>query len=799
MTDTTDDREGSGPRSPLIALALLTLVAASAAAVLWRPQPRTAEAREATGVPAESSASRDDRGHGLDLRTDGTVVGPHRGGESAALGSDPSGAEVRHQASPAARPGHLTGIVVDPSGKAVPGVEARVRRGQREWSFGSDGVWSDGEPTVPDDPSSGSAPSDSVGGPPREVTIRTDELGRFEVPVGPGAWRIDVSAAGFAPWWRDHLSAGESIRIDLRAPLTIEVTVRDVGGAALADVPVRLLENFRLPWGPTIALGRTGDDGTVRLPADSRESFYPCVHLDGMRYVVQRLDRPAWAGGALRTEVVCEPGEELRGRVTVSSGAGDDGTPPPRVRVEGYSRGQSIQLEPALAADGTFATPPLFAPGESVRVTANADGRGEVQAWTLIAAPDGDAARAATGTSIELALRDRERRARARVTDRNGAPLGEVRVLAVSIDPIEGDQDTLAMGLMRVPAYHERWIPVGTTDRRGRLEVAGLGSDLEYVLALVPPASSGLATGFAWIPAGPPGAVVDLGSQPLAASVALSGSLRYRDGEPAAGQTLSVQRKLVVPGDQLSTWRPSHWWRPRLATARSDGSFRVADLPAGTYDLRLEGELLTTVDLGESSPTTTLPLRIDREAPPASQALLRGITTAADGRPVAQAFVALFDPDDAARRSPLAMTFTDLDGRFVLSGAGDRPVQLHVADPRGRYLDRSQGLERLSEAGPMAIVLESAPAPSEPVLVFVMDPEGRPLEGADVRLEPPENRYCGCLSFDFKSDPHGFVEVQRVADKDHALTISDPLGRYPPKRIDAVRPGAYVDVSLGRD
>jgi len=189
-------------------------------------------------------------------------------------------------------------------------------------------------------------------------------------------------------------------------------------------------------------------------------------------------------------------------------------------------------------------------------------------------------------------------------------------------------------------------------------------------------------------------------------------------------------------------------------------------------------------------------------APPRTEAfksdeyLLLGSPNRGAGEPMGQAWVALFDDAEPAQEPasevpPVAMTMTDFRGHFELDAPRERALRLHVSSLLGGYQDHDAPLE---ERGAALEIRLASVAQSEPLVGLVLDPLGAPLEGIPVAIQPPENRFCGCLSFETRSGKDGLVTFPPLADKDYRIVARDPEQRWAEVEVFPARPGGYFEV-----
>lgn len=669
------------------------------------------------------------------------------------------------------RPGRISGRVVDGGERPVVGARCELSPGEPTWGFAAGADPSAAAPAAPAAPGAAGE-------------LRTDGEGRFDFEAPEGFWRLAVTADGKGRWSADHLRPGDAREVRLLSATRLEVVVRDPAGEPVPEARVALLDDFRRIERPPLATVVADEDGVVILDGIGPGYAYVALLDAPYAYVVLKV-KVDGAAPRVRVELEARPGIPLHGRVSAGEGAR---TPPaPRVRIEALSRGQSLLLELPCDASGAFATEPRFSPGETLRITAQAAGFGEAQAWTMISMGAG-----ADGQEILLVLDAPERHLHGRAVGADGAALAGLDVFVTSTEPLGRGQNALVDGLMQVPQHCERWRRLATTDERGRFRIGGLSARLQYVLAF---ARGALGPAFVWAPLGPAGEESDLGDVVVPPSGHLWGVLRYEDGAPAAGEHLNAHPELIVSGAEFDTWRPGRWWRPLTVDVREDGFFRFDRLAPGVYDLKLGPALLASEAVVAGRARGPVELRVARAAEKPDGRVFGEVRDAA-GTPLDGAFVGLFEPGAGEEAEPAAMTLTDLRGAFDLAVAAGRPYTLRVSDMRGRFVEHVEALASWTSPLRTSVRLLPDATPREPLVVLVLGPDGRPLEGVDLALEPPENRFCGCISFRGKTDENGILAFEPMAPQEHRLLVSDPLGRYQAQDLRAVGPGDYVEVQL---
>lgn len=621
-----------------------------------------------------------------------------------------------------------------------------------------------------------------------ETRAATDAAGRFSLAVGEGPWSLEVRAEGYGAWRDERLRAGDYRAVELVPAVRLSVFATGADGAPLAGVACSLRDDFRRIDRRPLAAGTTDASGRAVLDGVAPGERYLLVEKPGYQRRVETVDVPR-ASGWHAVEVRLEPGLGVAGRVL----ADEDGAPlaGARVRVEAYAAGQSCIAELVTAEDGAFASELSYAPDEPVTVTARSPGRGEAAQSVLLRAPDDGARR----RELELRLPVAERRLRGRAVDPRGVPLAGVTVTYTPAAPLGRGREALAAALAQVTPHFERWRSAGTTGIDGAFEVDGLAVRPEHVLLL---AAEGRAPAVRWIPsAGTPG-TTEVGDVVLQPNGSIAGFvLALEDGEPIAAARVRAQLEIVLRDSDLASefdgWRPTAWWRPLAATTAADGSFRIEDVAAGKYDLLLPGLEGASVQVDPGTAAGPLVLRVSR-APFAEEDehTVEGAVLGEDGEPVGDAFVALF-PAGAAGDEPLAMTTTDFRGRFELGAPPEGELVLRVTTLLGGYEDHERPLAR--SAGSLEVRLARRDA-SEPLIGLVLDPRGVPLADVVVALEPPENRFCGCLSFETRSGADGLVTFRRLGDKDYRVVARDPLGRWPEVAVSPVRAGGYFEAAF---
>ncbi|MBI1381213.1 MAG: hypothetical protein GC161_09000 [Planctomycetaceae bacterium] len=687
------------------------------------------------------------------------------GRRSEAIGAAPT----RGEAAPA--PEGIGGTVFGGDGK--PFASARVEL----WRDADSGAWIHAAADLTDDAS------------PRAATA-SDAAGDFFLTAGTGTWRLVVHGDGHAVHHRSGLRAGDRCEVRLERASAVVVRVVDAAGGPIARAHVALHPDFASPEGTAVAAMETDARGEARLAPVGSAEFYLVVRHPEYTRAHTRV-------AALETGV---PGRERRVEVSLSAGFALLGTVSPapgagplrdaRVRVEAFSLGRSEILEIEPDEQGRFATDRRFAARETVSVFASARGLAEVP--RTVRMPDGeDALRAAV---LEIQLGERGRVVAGRAVDEFHAPLGNVDVRTTHIPLIPRGHAGLAQALARVSPHPERWRLAARTLADGFFEIEGLGVGRQLVLVLV---AEGRAPLFLWPDPLGDEERVELGDVVLEQQAGLFGSLRDASGKPRAGIELRAQREIVVAGSALDDYRPERWWRAHRAVSDDEGRFAIRGLAGGTYELVAQGVDLAPVAVAAGHESGPFDFEIEVSEPPAATARVVGNARDPRDQPVAGLFAALRPVGASEDTRPLAMTFTDVLGRFDLTAPRGEALVLSISDPKGLFLPAEHALVALEdsvEVGGMAV--RADPQVREPLTVLVRSPDGQPLADVDVVLEPPQNRWCGCLAYPSRSDADGYAYFERIGAGEHVVRVRDPRQRYAEAVRVGVRAGDFAEVVL---
>ncbi|KTR08894.1 carboxypeptidase regulatory-like domain-containing protein [Curtobacterium citreum] len=209
---------------------------------------------------------------------------------------------------------------------------------------------------------------------------------------------------------------------------------------------------------------------------------------------------------------------------------------------------------------------------------------------------------------------------------------------------------------------------------------------------------------------------------PVPATVSQPGSVRYEDGTPIGGVTVTARPVDAGAGAVV------------VVPTNADGTYDLAGLTPGTpYRITVDGaaaQVVTTVDTGAASTPVDFVLPLPTVDQP-------GTVTEADGTPAPDVEV-VATPTDPADGTAVTVT-TDQDGAFVLSGL--RPeTEYSVVASTGDVDSEPVTVTTVAVGGtptPLTIALPAAavtptptPSPSTPVTQPVADGGGTTGGGA---------------------------------------------------------------------
>lgn len=518
-------------------------------------------------------------------------------------------------------------------------------------------------------------------------------------PVQVRAWLEDGRAGLAGPV---VLRAGEEAQLllVLEAAAHVAGTVLEAGSdTPLAGASVVLAApGRRVAAGTTDASGRFGP-WPAGLPG---EPVQVSVELAGYAAALEGL--PALPAGGLPTEV------ELRLEAAAPwQGVVVDRAGQPVAGAEvAYTSDGIAGREPARTtsdAEGRFTLPPPPPPAPGRRIVLVAQHAGARAALPLRPAQPAPA-------SLQLVL-EPGLEVRGRVAGSDGAARAGVRVLVLpAFDAAPAGRTGEADPLML--AANALGEPLGSalSGADGTFALRGPPSGMWRLQAEVTGTSPAPGPAFTVDEALRLHGVLDAGTLVLDAEHVLEGEVCDARGAPCAGVVVTVRSEGAA--------------RPRAATTDAQGRFRLAGLPAGTGLLLLDGQ-----PAGEVALPAAQPLR--RVLPEAAHLRVR----AREGEPALEGLVTLAlrpAPGSAGPGSsaPRSASVRSVEGEARFTGLPLGRWELQVLC--GAREARSElALEPAAGEGAPLLVLSFGPRAA--LEGTVLDAEGQPLPGAEVRVE----------------------------------------------------------------
>ncbi len=586
---------------------------------------------------------------------------------------------------------------------------------------------------------------------------RTDAAGRFTlVAPGAGLWLVRVEVDGFTPLELELLPLIEPVELPdavLSPDSGIKVRVRAADGAPLpgADVLVRTDRDRRgfgasPDWSIPLRAGRTGDDGTLRLPRGENERTLVSAAAPGRA--------PGERRGVFGTAAAIELAPGVSRRLEVR---GADGSAVPGVRVALGDRAHLV---------GTT--------DEQGRLTANLAPARTTPVDLL--APDGRRSETSIDASTPPPAQDRPLvlTLPARLTLRGRVIDAESRrAVAGGIVWDRGDPTAAA-----VTGNGGGFELAGVSGRRLELEAGAPG----YLRA--DPVSHQL------LGDGRPAPTLAL--RPAAA---VRGKVVDGDGNPVPGAEVRAEIRRRPGMMRIEIGRPQVGPRNR---SNPQGEFRIGPLdPEQSYSLAVqaEGHAPATAELTGLEPYRTrsgLVLTLDR----GKRVVGRLVDT--DGAPLRDGSIELSPAtpgrnmgmmrvmDGGAAAASFRAT-SDGEGRFELGGL---PAGTHdLVAKRPGFARRSvPGIELAGDAAAVDVgdvILE----PGHRLQGRATDRDGNPVEGVEVRVQE-----SGPMTFSLggSGDP---VPPDAFTDPGGWFTIDD-LAASPAYSLGLDRAG-YVGASAG--
>ncbi len=685
--------------------------------------------------------------------------------------------------------GTISGRIVDTNGNPIAKVNCSLSVGKPSWGPAATAAVPGLERAT--EPAANSANTNSAS------TLSSAD-GHFSITAGSGYWQLEFEADSYALLRVDHLQAGDYREFELSTAHQLTVQVTESGGKRnglpIADVQVSLVDSFRDLPGRPLDQQRTDREGKAVLKrAFPGEAYLRFKHPE-YQYQLEIIHLPAMTQWHT-LEFQLSKGVAVQG--VVVAGATGEPVPNASVRIESYGKGQSIQSELPVDGNARFGTEHDFTPGERIQLSAYAEGYARSTTLVVVQPEPGT-----TAFEAEVRLSPDSKRIIGRAVDSKALALEGALVTLIAAPPVQPGREALLSALTQVSPHHERWSPVAQSDSHGDFVIEGLSKHSTYVLMLT---KDGFAPRIEWVDVQSSEPEARLGSLVLNRSGSIFGRAQFEaDLQPMVGERVRAQFEIILSEtgfeSEFDTWRPTVWWRPLEAKVAADGSFRIDNVATGTYELSIGTQQFGSVFVEPGAQVGPLQLTapFDALGKPEPLDKLQGVVSDTKGAPIEGAFVALFatEPSASDERKPNSVTRSDLRGRFTLHADAAGAFRLEVTSPLGNYQDYSTNIENWDTQSKLAIRMQATEIAPEPAIGLVLDPYGEPVASATIRIEPPENDYCGCLSFETQTDDDGVVIFQQLGDKDYRVFAFDPLGRFQPTSVFPVRPGEYFEVSF---
>lgn len=608
-----------------------------------------------------------------------------------------------------------------------------------------------------------------------DTAVTTDRAGRFRLEVEPvGEVRLLAVAVGYQPWWWDRKVAEgriEGLKLALPPELIVQGRVLDPQGrpVAEADVRVRSASRRRQSWEPgrRVLQVATGPEGRFRISAEAAEMVDLRVEAEGfapteLRRAEEELTEPL--------DIVLRRGAAVAGRAV-----DPDGAPLPGVAVRlfeevegGFSdwvprEQRDLARETVTGDDGRFLARHL-APGaydlelrlegRAPRLLPGVEPPEELEEGAALDLGD---VVLEPGTALE-----------GRVVDADGAPVSDAEVRLDHSAP---------------PPGFELENRETTTDAEGRFRLEDLQPG-EPVTVLVD------ASGF--LPARAP-EVVPPTEEPI--------EIRLETGVRLFGRVLDPEGAGVVDAQvRVGIQREGNSWEgsivPQVETDR-EGSFEFDALHRGEVVLEVvaKGFIPATVK-GWSTASSRDVGPVEVRLEPGATVTGRVLDPVGAPTPGVRVRARYWYEDGERERWVFRGWATSgRGGRFEVTGlpAGKTELQALQGD-----LEAKREIELRPEGAEVDLVLE----PARGVLGRVVDPEGRPVAGAQIAIhpvgEPTGPRYQSATAdvlgrFRLEVEP-GDYRLDAHAEG-FAHTVLEPLqvGEEPRRNLEIrLRAGAAV-------
>jgi hypothetical protein len=483
---------------------------------------------------------------------------------------------------------------------------------------------------------------------------RTDPDGGFVLAgLAPGAYRLLIEAAGFAPVETPTVTAPAG-DVVVRLPGTaLSVSGRVMsGGAAVAGATVRLAPQGTGPIRTTttrldggFGFGGLGPGPYVVAASEGARAAPPVATTVSEETPGERLALELVPGARCAGVVLDDTGAPLAGRL---------------VRLERASLPLGEDPLPGLVetgADGRFQAAAL--PPGSYRLSAVAPG------YLQPSMPSVSLAAGSAPSVVTLKL-VRGGAVVGRVVDSRGAAAAgaQIRCVASGLEDLSVQVGPLPMAAEAAALPSGTGRALGTArfvraDREGRFSVPDLIPG-RYHLDVAHPGAEPLRTDEILVA---PGAPRNVGTVSLRQGIALAGRVVDEGGFPLEGARVAIDPTGVPEGTSGQTTLTDGGGRWALALRA--GSYRISARAAG----RGVAQVVATVEAG----APPIELRLVR-----AEARLEGMAKDDGGRPLARARIVV---RSVGSEAAAGSTVTDAGGHFSVPGLPAGDVQVEITHP----------------------------------------------------------------------------------------------------------------------
>ncbi|MCH9648037.1 MAG: carboxypeptidase-like regulatory domain-containing protein [Deltaproteobacteria bacterium] len=597
----------------------------------------------------------------------------------------------------------------------------------------------------------------------RGIWSRTDARGAWRLSIGKDEKLIfGVDAQGYLPLNVPVVGRpGDRPSIELSRSASLEIAVRGTDGSPVLGVEAELrhLSQVQARTGDRLPSVRTwvdpvGGRAVARKLVPS-EPYEIVVGAPGFAPVTRPWSPPA-SGGTTSLDLILEPANRLRGRVTSASGEPLGQVEVVLVAASGFALRRQVAVgarlrAPALAtastaADGTFEIGDL--PRGPVDLIARRKGFSPTSRSGIRFPQKGrqtDLGTLTLGPTLHL---------QGRVVDSEGQGVegAEIFLTHRAEIPGAGGKEFSSGG------GH----PLTTTDVEGAFTLRDIQPDRPINLQIH-------RAGF--VPKKLEGVLASQESSlvvTLSSGGSIEGAVLDSEGRPLPGAFVAVELK-----DGLSAGLSASLYLDGLATTTdAAGKFRLQGIPPGDLDLqvRANGYRPETqkVDQLGAGQVRELTFRLEEGV------LLEGLVVTHKGDPAGGSTV----------RAGGHQTRADEAGKFSLGGLAPGQTRVAVRHPT---LGRSQEVVGISPTG--GYVEISLPASGQ-IVSTTVDEGGSPVEGATVRL------LAGGSPLMRRTDRQGAASFERVPSSADALLLVEMEGYVETQKRVTVSPQGSTEVTL---